>query len=193
LPFTLTRSILVVILPGLVASAPWVLLAAKEWPELSQLYREFPTPANAVLLALIVVLGTTFEGLGSFLEDRWDDELEDECQVDRNWYRYLARVCEHEPVGFHYLSSFVTSLYFELSMMFASLILFIGLAALCLVSGIWAARWFSLLLALVGLGVSYYYRWQARTSHRVLCETRQALNREMDRDVERGVAADEAR
>jgi hypothetical protein len=192
MPLTLTRSLLVVIVPGIVAIAPWLFWAIREWPDVKHLYSSFPVPFNAFALAIVIVTGSVFEGLGSVLEARWDNEREADHQVKENWHGYLARVCKHEPVGFRYLSGLATSFYFELAMILASLSFFLGLAFLCLVSGLQQGRVFGVIFVIIALGSAWYFRWQARCSHQVLCATRQELNRRMSDYVEQGDEADEA-
>jgi hypothetical protein len=133
--------------------------------------------ANALLFAVVAVVGSLFEGLGSLIEVRWDKERESKHDVKENWYRYLSRQFDSEPVGYRYLSRLATTLYFELSMLFAVPLFLVG-------SGLLAALRFreyacaiviSSALAVVVLAV--YFWWQARCTHEVLCETRREINR----------------
>lgn len=116
MPLTLTRSLLVVLVPGIVAATPWLVWIVKEWENAAKLYQEFPNLVTALLFAIVVVLGSIFEGISSLLEVRWDREREIKFEVKKHWYAYLARICPTEPVGHNYMSRMATTLYFELAM-----------------------------------------------------------------------------
>ena len=174
MPMTLTRSLLTILIPGLVAIAPWLLAAALYSPVKFGLPGH-PTLGNAFIFAIVAVIGTPCEGLGTVLESRWDKKLPD-LAVQENWITYLAHRFEKEPVGFRYISRLVTSLYFELSMLFAVPIFFLGSLVL---------SWFRfpdhrLLAAFITFlliaSSIFYLRWQARNTHILLCETRRDLN-----------------
>jgi len=87
MPFTLTRSLIVVLVPGIVATAPWILLIAIYFP---------------------LAVGGVLEGIGSNLEVKWDKERDSDFDVQENWYKYLALTPSVEPVGFRYISRNVT-------------------------------------------------------------------------------------
>lgn len=117
MPTTLTRSLLTVLIPGLVAVAPWLVWLV-QYTSATFGANENAVLANALIFALVVVAGSTCEGLGTYLEHRWDRQLEATHQVQEHWIRYLSYSGEREPVAFRYLSRLVTTLYFELSMLF---------------------------------------------------------------------------
>lgn len=175
MPLTLTRSLLVVLVPGIVAASPWLLWIVKEWVNAAAVYQAFPNLITALLFAIVVVLGSVFEGLSTFLEVRWDKERESKYDVTRNWFVYLARTYTTEPVGYSYISRAVTTLYFELAMIWATSLFFLGCVVL-----VWRAEavkppiWIMLLACAIVSPL--YFWWQARCSHQVLCETRQRLN-----------------
>ena len=180
MPTTLTRSLLVVLVPGLVACAPWAFLLVKEWPEAASVYERFELPAQAVLFAVIVVVGAVFENLGTRLEVYWDRKREEELRVRENWYAYLARVFEAEPVCFRYISRMVTKMYFELSMMWASLSLCLGLGMLFLTSTAAYNVSIAVLLVILGFVAFWLFRREAKDTHEVLCRARLELNRRLD-------------
>ena len=129
-PFTLTRSLLVIILPGLVAILPWALWLASKIERLDHLYQTYGVLANALLVGLAILIGSIAESSLTNLEVKWDREREETYQVKENWYAYLALQPSRELVGFRYISRLVTTLYFELSMMVASPLALSGLAVL---------------------------------------------------------------
>jgi hypothetical protein len=93
-----------------------------------------------------------------------------------NWYTYLSRQLDPEPVGFRYLSRMVTTLYFELGMLFATPIFAEG-------TGVAVAHFYPqrtcpivALANVVAIGFIAYFTWQARETHLVLCRTRKEIN-----------------
>lgn len=175
MPLTLTRSLLVVLVPGIVAVSPWLIWVVKEWGNAANVYQAFPNLITAFLFAIVVVLGSIFEGLGTLLEVRWDKERETAYDVTKNWYVYLSRTYTTEPVGYSYISRAVTTLYFELSMVWATSLFFLGCTVLVLsAEGVNRFVWFGLFGCAIVSPI--YFWWQARCSHQLLCETRQRLN-----------------
>src|SRR5687767_13785883 len=94
-PVNLTRSILTVLVPGIVAMSPW-LLALVQHTSATLGFKEYQTLAHAGLFAAAIVVGTLCQGFGSFLERQWDKDLNKELEVNENWYAYLARPLDHE-------------------------------------------------------------------------------------------------
>ena len=174
MPLTLTRSLLVVLIPGLVALAPWLLLAVQSWPDLKTTYAEYTGAANVVLFALVVLIGSVFEGLATHVEVRWDRQRESEFNILENWYAYLAS-CAPEPVGNRYIARMVTTFYFELAMLWASIAFLVGAATNVWLSSVRYPLKAALLVLGAAVGAAFYFRWQARCSHQVLCEVRREL------------------
>lgn len=176
MPITITRSILVVLIPGSIAVAPWLFWAAIQHERLATLYSHYTGAFNFIGLAVIIVVGSVLEGICTHQEVTWDREREEKYKVTDNWYEYLAQVCGPEPPGFRYIGRLVTGMYFELSMMWAAPILFTGLSAIMwslqiTYHGLWS------MLAIFVAGASFsYFRWQAHCTHKVLCVTRLQLN-----------------
>jgi hypothetical protein len=174
MPLTLTRSLLVVLVPGIVGLAPWLLLAVQLWPGLKETYGKYTLPSNAILFAAVVVVGSFFEGLATILEVRWDKQCESKYAVQENWYAYLARAGP-EPVGNRYIARMFTTLYFELTMLFATSAFLLGAAVLVWQSNAAHPVLLSLALVALAIGAVFYFRWQAHGTHVVLCEVRREL------------------
>ena len=179
MPTTLTRSLVTILVPGLVAVAPW-LLSIVLFTKATLGFDQYPTLAHAMLFALVVVVGSLFQGLGSYIEHRWDKSRNEagECDVYGDWYAYLASV--ESPVGHRYLSRLVTSLYFELTMLFAAPVFFVGTGLLVILRfpehAICAAAGALLASVLAVL----YFRWQAYDTHGALCTTRSKIRRKAE-------------
>jgi hypothetical protein len=171
-PTTVTRSVLTVLVPGLIAVAPW-LLTLVQHTQATFGFDKYPTLAHLMLFASVVVVGSIFEGVGSLLEVYWDKKLCSEMDVEGDWYSYLAT--KDSLVGHRYISRLVTTLYFELSMML-SVPTFIAGASVLAVLRFSSLTWWSLILFGAGaITVACYFYWQANTTHRVLCTTRREL------------------
>ncbi|MBP6571546.1 MAG: hypothetical protein KA226_09025 [Gemmatimonadales bacterium] len=175
MPTTLSRSLLAVLIPGFVAIAPW-LLALVQHTDATLGLATYPSLGNVLLFAAAAVVGSVFEGLGTFLEVRWDREREPSHAVFENWYGYLSTCLPIEPVGYRYLSRLATTMYFEMSMLFAAPLFALGATVLAALrfpqfkGGIW------LFGATASLATAFYFHWQARSTHGTLCKTRREIN-----------------
>lgn len=175
MPTTLTRSLLTVLIPGLVAVAPWLVWFV-QYTSATFGADESAVLANALIFALVVVAGSTCEGLGTYLEHRWDGKLESEYQVQEHWIRYLSYAGEREPVAFRYLSRLVTTLYFELAMLFATPSFVAGATLLAAMRFAHMRWWIALAGTLIALAFILYFRYQARQTHEGMCKVRKAIN-----------------
>lgn len=181
MPFTLTRSILVVIIPGLIALAPWALWVASKIPQFGGLYSTYATLVNASLIGVGIIIGSFIEGAMSHLEVKWDTKCEEQYKVRDNWFDYLAQQFKAEPVGFRYISRLATTMYFELSMMAATPIALLGFAILIYDhSPFWRCIG-SVGMVLFALGSIIWFCWQAKCTHKVLCEARKELNERINK------------
>lgn len=180
MPMTLTRSLLTVLIPGLVFIAPWLLMLVQH-TEATLGFSEFNTLANALVFASAAVAGLAIEGVGTHIEVTWDKEREKALSVKEHWYAYLARKIDPEPVGYRYLSRLVTTLYSELGLLFAAPSFFLGSGLLAALRFDGHALWFVTAGVLVAIASAFYFRWQARHTHEQLCVTRKELNERLAR------------
>ncbi len=176
MPIDLTRSVLVILIPGAVAIAPWLLCLVLYTSATIGYAEKYTTLANAVCFAAAAITGLVCETLGTWIEVRWDKKREKEWEIKENWYSYLAHQLSPEPVGYRYLSRLATSFYFELSMLIAMFPFGIGVGLL-----LWLrfpeARSILGWLVISVLAVLLFYFWfNARTTHKLLCTTRKELN-----------------
>jgi hypothetical protein len=175
MPTTLTRSLLVILIPGAIAIAPWLLALVQHTSATLGLDQYRPL-SYVLLFACAAVAGSVFEGLGRFVEVRWDKEREATYAVRENWFKYLSRSLDNEPVGFRYLSRRATTLYFELSMMFAVPIFAFGAGILASLRFREHAYWIAGVSVLAVVVSVVYFYWQARCTHELLCKTRMEIN-----------------
>lgn len=176
MPMTLTRSLLTILIPGLVAIAPW-LLALVQNTSATLGFDKYPSLANTLVFAAAAVIGSICEGFGTNLEAGWDKEREGAYSIKDNWHAYLSHRFDAEPVGYRYISRLVTTLYFELSMLFAVPSFLVGGCLLASLRFPDLLVVFAIICLAALIASTHYLHWQARCTHRVLCETRQELNR----------------
>ena len=176
MPVTITRSILVVFLPGIVATIPFVLLFIIKYPALSDLYKEYFYLFNIVLAGNAVIVGSIIEGGVSHIENKWDDLLDDEYSVKNNWYKYLSLSIDKEPVGFRYISRLATTMYFELGMMCSAPIFCLGAVINLYINTGTEYAAHNVFLIIASLITASFFYWQAKTTHKVLCVTRKEIN-----------------
>jgi hypothetical protein len=202
-PLNLTRSLLVVLVPGGIALFPWLLLIIFLNPEVGKFYREYPQLAWGMLFAAVVVVGSFFEGVNSYIENKWDEDedRESDFPVQKDWFDYLARICPVEPIGHSYISRMATTMYFEMAMMWAAFFFVLGVALLWQRAGLeavmanptfsWRASewdWSRLdwtvgargfVFGFLGISASHIFRKFARDSHYALCLTRHELSKRL--------------
>jgi len=176
IPTNLTRSTVTVLVPGIVALSPWV-LALVQHTDATFGFKGYPTLAHSLFFASVIVVGVVCDGLGSYIEARWDGRRNSELEVEENWYKYLSTVLEHEPVGYRYLSRLVTAMYFELSMLFAVPLFLIGSGLLAYLR-FPSFRLVSILCTIACIVVTIvFFLWQAYTTHGAICTTRREIMR----------------
>lgn len=180
MPTTLNRSLLVVLIPGVIAISPWILVLLQCTPVPFGLDK-YPAIAYVLLFAAATVVGSLFEGMTSFAEARWDKERECEFAIRENWLTYLSKTFENEPVGYRYLARLATTLYFELTMMCAAPAFVVGMGVLIILRFPEYERWITYGVVLVAAIATAYFRFQARATHELLCRTRRDLNANLSR------------
>ena len=176
MPVDLTRSLLVILIPGAVAAAPWLLVLVLYTSATLGYVEKYTTIANAVCFAVAVIAGLICETLGTWIEVRWDKQREKAHDISENWFAYLAHQLPNEPVGYRYLSRLATMLYFELAMLIASVPFAIGVWVLLYLRFPQHALVVSIAMSLGIVAVVIYFKVNAKKTHEVLCVTRRQLN-----------------
>lgn len=178
MPITLTRTILVVLIPGGIALIPWILwiLMGMDTSSGDSFYHSYSIPINLCFFAAVVIAGTILEGINTHIELQWDNQREEEFSVTENWYAYLCCALPNEPVVFRYITRMVTTMYFELGMTWASLSFGLGLSAITCERKPEFFQAYALLAIVLSLVFAGYFFWQAKTSHKVLCRVRKEFN-----------------
>jgi len=75
LPLNLTRSVLTILIPGAVASAPWLLWALIELDPIGNYYLQYAFPIYVFSFVVAVVIGSTINTVVSYVELTWDNNL----------------------------------------------------------------------------------------------------------------------
>ena len=177
MPITLTRTVLAVLIPGGIALIAWILLflIQIDTESANSFYHSYTIPINLCFFAATVIVGTVLEGINTHIEVLWDKEREEEYLVIENWYAYLSCTPNKEPVAFQYISRLVTTMYYELGMMFAGVSFGVGVSAIiCKLKPEHFQCYAILVLTLSWASIMYFY-WQAKKTHEVLCKTRKEL------------------
>lgn len=135
----LFRPLVTLVLPGGVASAPYLILAACLIPSVRTFGHEYPSTSVAIALACIVGIGLVLEDVGSRIEYRWDKRL-NKRHADHlvTWDKYLQLKMRDEIVGQRYLRTLLVRLKFELAMVPAWLAFGIGIIWLNTLTAFWS-------------------------------------------------------
>ncbi|TVV43112.1 hypothetical protein [Thalassolituus sp. C2-1] len=173
---TLTRSLLVILLPGAMALSPWIVLLLITHPDYIPIYKEYKYELLGIGAGLSVLFGMIFEGISSYVEVRWDDTIGCTYKVEENWHKYLAASYENEPVAYRYISTKVTTMYFEFAMMWVAASSAFGWAwVVCSFKPLHFEAW-AWACVIVGLSMSWYFKYMAKSSHELLCIIRLKVN-----------------
>jgi hypothetical protein len=176
MPFTLTRSLLVILIPGAIAILPWFTFILMRLDVELVSIKEFKAELGILLFLCAVIIGGIFEGLNSFVEVCLDN-----CRHGANrylffdWYEYLCAHRDKEPVAFRYISSRATTMYFEFSMAWASPACGYGITRVLKDS--WLAIDYLWLIIFISWLVGAYFFYQGTATHLVLCKVRRELSK----------------
>lgn len=175
MPFTLTRSLLVILIPGAIATSPWIafvlIKSSIDWNVL----KDLKTELGALCFLTSVIVGGIFEGLNSWIEVGLDNyRTRTFPNLINDWYDYLCLQRDKEPVVFRYISSRATTMYFEFSMAWATPISSYGAA--CILGALGVVTEHHWLIITVAWLLCAYFLHQGATTHWVLCKIRHELN-----------------
>ncbi len=174
----LFRPLATILVPGFLASAPFLLIVANTFAvdPLSVMDRR-PVPAATLIFVISLIAGFVLENLGSLYEHFVIDKLLPKKfpHFKRVWHSYLRMRIKHEVIGQRYLQTIRIRLKFELAMAPALVLLAIGVACLNWSNNVW--KWwptFHVFVFMV-LAVLAYLLYEAYRSAFVLAETRELL------------------
>jgi O-antigen/teichoic acid export membrane protein len=176
----LLRIIAGVVIPGAVASVPWLLVVAQTYPAFGDWIFSGEILPNTTLVIVVFCAGMFLENFGSRLEVFFDRENK---MNEAAWSRYLQQP-QGELVGHGYISSVVTRFKFELGMIFALPIAALAAAVLAFCQNampqVPAAFFIPSALAATG-----YLFLEAKRGAQVLDKTRKIVASETDKPAHR--------
>lgn len=123
------RPFVSVVIPGVFASAPYVLASVVSYSAIYEIAVDAPLLAWFAYSVIVVFAGMIMEDIGGRIEqiiDWWLDKKDPERKVQ--WRTYLKLRMEAEYVGQRYLRGLVTRLYFELAMLPSLVVFVLGVA-----------------------------------------------------------------
>ena len=176
MPITLTRSILVILLPGALTAAPFMFYVLYSNPEYLAWYKEHENEAYFFVFSFAVIIGSIYEGISSLVEVKLDNRLRTSFpNIEQEWYDYLCHQYSPEPVAFRYMSRRATTMYFEFSMAYAMPIIGIG-SYINLARVDYFQNWYEgLPVVFLFVALAYYFFRQAMENHLVLSRVRYEL------------------
>jgi hypothetical protein len=166
------RPLVTIVIPGTIAALPYVIALNNEFPDLSK-YRENHEAAYYTVVALLTVgLGMLINDAGTYIEDRLDKALiKDFPTAVSDWYEYLNHDATKQTIGHNYLRAALLHLRFEIALLIALPIFFVGILFLeyrtC-----WLGSNFVSVMGAICLGLTILLFLFARTTVRLLAKVR---------------------
>jgi hypothetical protein len=167
------RPLITLAVPGTISTAPYVVILGHYVPPVEAFWTGHPN-AFAVLIALVVLAaGFIIDDIGANIEAHVFDSILTRRSPahSTNWAKYLKLQINDELVGQRYLRHKVTQLKFELAMVAALPIFWIGLMWLNGIYSMWAFRGM-FLVTLVIAAASAYLLFESWQTAGVLSNTR---------------------
>ncbi len=175
------RPFATLMVPGVIALLPYATQLLYTYPDI-QAFAQANAGASVVIgVIFALALGLIFEDVGAKIEVAWDNKLDKEKAGVRKadehtdvWRRYLALTFKDEPVGQNYLRTVLIRLKFELGMVAAILVSWLGFLWLHLTIELWANRTF-IIASLLAAGMLLYLIYESYDSALTLGKTRKLL------------------
>jgi hypothetical protein len=176
------RIIIQLVIPGLIAGFPYVLLFFKERSDAQEF---FLTDSNGLFVAFLIVtgliVGLLLENIGSRIELHLYDwkQKKTDPSFDETWQKFLQISFnpETEPIGHDYLRGILFRMKFELSAGVALLFMVLGLGIYNCDNSIFPNQFMNALLVYtIPLGLSFYLLlFEGLSSSVILAKTRKLL------------------
>ncbi len=176
MPFTLTRSILVILLPGAITLSPYLFNLLYTLPQFAAWYESHKTESYFFVFSAAVIIGSVYEGISSIAEVQLDKIIKkNNSNLDKEWYSYLCRNNSSEPVAYRYISRRATTMYFEFSMAYSMVFVGYGIALNLDHIDFFHGCFQKPAFVLIFFVLSYYFFRQAMGTHSVLSKIRSEL------------------
>lgn len=180
LNLTFDRVLIQLIIPGLIACFPYLLIFFEVQPAILQFFLNNGVTLIATLVILMsLISGIVLENFGSRIEVHYYDEKQmkvDEEYLDI-WDKFLQLAYDKEPIGQRYIRNILFRMKFELSVGVALIFMMIGLACYNYEHTIFSNLWLNVFVVYVApiLGSLYLIFVEGWQSSRVLHSTRKLL------------------
>lgn len=167
------RPLISVVVPGFIAISPYVLLLRHYVVEVERFLVTHPRPSSVFAAFASVTAGFIISDFGELIEVQILDRLmaRRNRKHDEEWCAYLKLRLNDELVGQRFLRTKLTQFKFELAMVPALLIFWIGLLWLQFISPIWTLVGFVLFSATLFAGTAYL-AWESWLTARALGNVR---------------------
>lgn len=170
------RPAVTILVPGLVALTPFVLVVFHFYPATQAFAKETSGIATFVALLAALALGLLAQELGTWIEEKYVKSAvkKEDPQADENWNQYLRYTLPENLVAVSYITNLVLHLKFELNMAAALGLFWFGLCwfvALNPVVSI-AAFWVSEVFVAFAI---IFFAYQSAATGKVLARVRALL------------------
>lgn len=157
------RPVMTILLPGLVAVSTWVVGLLQRFSIMRSLAESRRVETGIIVVLAGLAIGEILEDLGSHIETKFDDIRDKQNPLfKKEWYDYLSKSFEHDPIGRGYIRSLVIRLKFEFGLSLGLCVCAFGVFSTQM------SLWTKLIVAVVLLGGSGGLRWEARQTHLTL-------------------------
>src|SRR5687768_6255447 len=106
--------ILTYIIPGAVATAPYIGVVASYFEQVNNFGKQHPASFTIVATLVVILAGALLEEIGTRVELFWDRLI-----PNPNWERYLKLHLKDDVIGQRYLRRILIRMKFELSLVAA--------------------------------------------------------------------------
>ena len=180
LNLTFDRVLIQLIIPGLLACFPYLLLFFEVQPAILAFFLSNGVTLIATLVILLsLISGIILENLGSRIEVHYYDErqLKNDSEYLDVWDKFLQLAYDKEPIGQRYIRNILFRMKFELSVGAALVFMTIGLGIYNYTHTIFTNLWLNILVIYVTplVGTLYLIFIEGWQSSKILHATRKLL------------------
>ena len=175
------RVLIQLIVPGLIASYPFIILFFDHIPNAADFFLQDGRGLLIAFITLIaLVVGIILENFGSHIEVYYYDKRQKKLHGDSYmdiWKKYLKISYSHEPIGQRYIRNILFRMKFELSMGVALSFMSAGLLIYNLNNQIFENQCLNLFLVyILPIGIAVYLIFfEGWSSSKILESTRRSL------------------
>jgi hypothetical protein len=177
---TFDKLLITVLIPGLVAIFPYLLLIYNLYPDFYGSITSNYTYVITLVTILSLIFGLIIENIGSRIEVEVFDKV-NKCD-SKIWEKFLKLSYEKEPVGHRYLRNILMRMKFELGLFIALIFMAIGLIVFNYKFPIFESQCSALIfLFIIPIALAVFLYKEGLSSSKVLNNTRILLVEEFYR------------